>query len=76
MHVNFELKFGANTIAEAKQTAVEEVSKFLEISDESVANSVDLELKVGIPDPEKDKTTHHFMVTAYGRVKNSIAKPI
>lgn len=75
MHVNFELKFGANTLADAKTTATEEVSKFLEVSAESVANSVDLELKVAIPDPEKDNTTYHFMVTAYGRVKNSIAKP-
>ena len=76
MRVNFELKFGTNTLAEAKATAYEEVAKFLDISKEEAPNATDLELKVSIPDPEKDKTTYHFMFTAYGNVKTSIAKPL
>jgi cyanate lyase len=76
MRVNFELKFGADTYKAAQEEAYREVAKFLSLDEEAVKNSVDLELKVAIPDAEKDTQYNgHFLVTAYGHVKNSISKP-
>jgi hypothetical protein len=76
MRVHFELKFGADTVEQARKTACEEVAKFMEIGEDAIPSVVDIELKVAIPDPEKDSgLTQHFVVTAYGNVKNSIAKP-
>jgi hypothetical protein len=76
MRVNFELKFGADTLEEAKKSAHEEVAKFLGIDESTVSDSVDLELKVAIPDPEKDKYSGHFAITAFGSVKKSVVRPI
>jgi hypothetical protein len=76
MRVHFELKYGADTIDQARSNAYLEIAKFMEVDEASVPGLVDIELKVGIPDPEKDSgLTTHFAVTAYGNVKNSIAKP-
>jgi hypothetical protein len=56
--------------------AYEEVAKFMSIDVAAVPALVDIELKVSIPDPEKDsELTTHFIATAYGNVKHSIAKP-
>jgi hypothetical protein len=76
MRVNFELKFSVDTLEDAKKMAAEEVAKFLNIDEASVADSVDLELKVSIPDPEKNTYSGHFIVTAFGSVKKSVARPI
>jgi hypothetical protein len=75
MRVNFELKFSADTLEMAKSMAYEEVSKFLNIDQSIVADSVDLELKVGIPDPEKNIYSGHFIITAYGSLKKSVLHP-
>lgn len=76
MRVHFELKFGADTVESARELAYQEVAKFMQVSEEAVPALVDLELKVGIPDPEKDSAlTTHFVITAFGNVKHSIAKP-
>jgi hypothetical protein len=76
MRVHFELKLSVDTFADAKKAACEEVSKFLDIPLTQVESSIDLEFKVSIPDPEKDTLVNgHFIVIAYGNVKNSIAKP-
>jgi hypothetical protein len=42
MRVNFELKFSADTLEDAKKMASEEVAKFLGIDESSVSDSVDL----------------------------------
>jgi hypothetical protein len=75
MRVNFELKFSADTLEAAKLMAHEEVAKFLNIDESVVADSVDLELKVGIPDPEKNLYSGHFIITAYGSLKKSVLHP-
>lgn len=75
MRVNFELKFSADTLDAAKTMAHEEVSKFLGIDQSAVADSVDLELKVGIPDPEKNLYSSHFIITAYGSLKKTLLHP-
>lgn len=76
MRVHFELKYGADTVDQARATAYEEIAKFMSVSEAAVPALVDVELKVSIPDPEKDSAlTTHFVVTAYGNVKHSIAKP-
>lgn len=76
MRVHFELKYGADTIDQAHTLAYEEIAKFMSISESAVPAIVDVELKVAIPDPEKDAgLTTHFVVTAFGNVKHSIAKP-
>lgn len=78
MRVNFELKFGADSLEEAKKEAYERVAAFLELTIEDVPRAVDLELKVGTFDPEKDAAISPagpYLVTAYGNLKHSIAKP-
>lgn len=76
MRVHFELKFGADTVEGARETAYQKVAKFMQVSEEAVPALVDLELKVSIPDAEKDsELTTDFVITAFGNVKHSIAKP-
>lgn len=76
MRVHFELRYGADTLEQASSMAYEEVAKFMSIDVAAVPALVDIELKVSIPDPEKDsELTTHFIATAYGNVKHSIAKP-
>ena len=75
MRVSFELKFSADTLEAAKAVAHEEVAKFLSISESAVPDSVDLELKVGIPDPEKNIYSGHFIITAYGSLKKTLLHP-
>lgn len=77
MRVNFELRYGADTLEQAVSMAHEEVAKFMSIDVVAVPALVDIELKISIPDPEKDSgLTNHFIATAYGNVKHSIAKPL
>jgi hypothetical protein len=76
MRVHFELKYGADTIEQARDNAYAEIAKFMSATEAAVPSLVDVELKVSIPDPEKDSgLTTHFSVTAYGNVKHSIATP-
>lgn len=76
MRVHFELKYGADTVDQARAMAYEEIAKFMGVTEAAVPALVDVELKVAIPDPEKDSgLTTHFAITAFGNVKHSIAKP-
>ena len=76
MRIHFELKYGVDTLDQARKLAYEEVAKFMGIDESAAPGAVDIELKVSIPDPEKDSgITGHFIVIAFGNIKNSIAKP-
>ena len=75
MRVNFELKFSVDTLEDAKAQAYEEVSKFLNIDISAAPAAVDLELKVSIPDPEKNPYSGHFIIVAYGSLKKSVIHP-
>lgn len=76
MRVHFELKYGADTVDQARATAYEEIAKFMGVTEAAVPALVDVELKVAIPDTEKDpELTTHFAITAFGNIKHSIAKP-
>lgn len=76
MRVHFELKYGADTVDEARDTAYEQIAKFMSVTEAAVPALVDVELKVSAPDPEKDSgITSNFVVTVFGNVKHSIAKP-
>jgi hypothetical protein len=76
MRTHFELKYGSDTLDQARATAYEKIAEFMEVTEVAVPALVDIELKVGIPDPEKDSdVTNRFIVTVYGNIKNSVAKP-
>lgn len=76
MRVHFELKYGSDNVEEARENAYRKVASFMQVTEEAVPALVDLELKVGIPDPEKDADlSSDFVITAFGNVKHSIAKP-
>jgi hypothetical protein len=76
MRVHFELKYGADTLDEARATAYEEVAKFMGVDELAAPALVDIELKVSVPDPKKDSDlATSFVVTAFGNVKHSVAKP-
>jgi hypothetical protein len=81
MRTSFELKILANTLEKAKKTAVAEVGRFLGISAEDVEEKVSLELKISypeaetIPEIESAVETGIFVVTVYGSLKQSVAKP-
>lgn len=81
MRTSFELKITADDITEAKEEAIKRVAKFLNLPEDSLLDHVNMELKVSYPDAKTladiaqnmDGTT--FVVTAYGSVKQSVAKP-
>lgn len=81
VRTSFELKLSADDVTEAKQEAIKRIATFLNIPEDSVEDSVQLELKVSYPEAKTladvaqnmDGTT--FIVTAFGSVKQSIAKP-
>lgn len=81
MRTSFELKISAETLTEAKETALEHVGLFLGISKEEVLDNVNLELKVSYPEAKtfadiaSNMDTPLFVVTVYGSVKQSVAKP-
>ena len=75
MRVNFELKFSVDTLEAAKAEAYAEVAKFLNLDIDAATNAVDLELKVTIPDPEKNPYSGHFVIVAYGSLKKSVIHP-
>jgi hypothetical protein len=76
MRVHFELKYGAETLDQARVEAYKRVASFMDVTEAEVPALIDLEVKVAVPDPEKDLGfTANFAVTAYVNVKNSIAKP-
>lgn len=76
MRVHFELKYGAQDLDEARATAYEKIASFMGVTDLAVPAIVDIELKVGFPDAEKDPGIDtDFVVTAFGNVKHTIAKP-
>jgi hypothetical protein len=81
MRTGFELKIVAETVTEAKAIALKEISRFLEIPEESVEDNVAIELKVSYPKAETISEIENsveakvFQVTAYGTVKQSAARP-
>jgi hypothetical protein len=81
MRTGFELKIVAETISEAKVIAIKEISRFLEIPEDSVEDSVSIELRISYPkaetisEIETSVDAKIFQVTAYGTVKQSAARP-
>lgn len=81
MRTSFELKITADDITQAQDIAINKVGAFLNLPEESVLDNVNLELKVSYPEAKtlaeiaqnEDGTT--FVVTVYGSVKQSVAKP-
>lgn len=81
MRTSFEFKIAANNATEARKNAIETVARFLEIPVEQVTDDVNLELKVSYPAAEtlgeivQSEDSSTFVVTVYGSVKQSVAKP-
>lgn len=81
MRTSFELKLLAETLAEAKKSALTEVGKFLSIPEDEVEERVSLELKISYPkaeslvEIEEVVKAGFFQVTVYGSLKQSVAKP-
>lgn len=81
MRTSFELKISADDITEAKEEAIKRVAKFLNLPEENLLDHVNMELKVSYPDSKTladiaqnmDSTT--YVVTIFGSVKQSVAKP-
>lgn len=77
MRVHFELKYGSDDVEKAHKSAQLLISKFMQVEESAVPSLVDVELRVSLPDPEKDKDWQYkYVITAYGNVKHSIAKPL
>ncbi len=81
MRTSFELKLVASNFEEAKLSATKEVAKFLGIEDSEVHDKVSLELKISYPKAETISEIEQsvlagvFLVTVYGALKQSSAKP-
>jgi hypothetical protein len=81
MRTSFDLKILASTLDEAKKIAATEVAEFLGISEKEVEEKVSLELKVSYPEAETVSEIEEivaarvFLVTIYGSLKQSVAKP-
>lgn len=81
VRTSFELKLTADDITEAKEEAVKRIGKFLNIPEDSVEDSVQLELKISYPEAKtygdivQNMDSTSFVVTVFASVKQSIAKP-
>ena len=83
MRTSFELKIAADDITEAKEIATKKIAAFLNLPEDSVEDTVNLELKVTYPEAKtlieiaenQDADPATFVVTVYASVKQSIAKP-
>ena len=81
VRTSFELKLVADDITEAKEEAIKRIGKFLNIPEDSVEDSVQLELKISYPEAKtygdiaQNMDNSSFVVTAFASVKQSIAKP-
>lgn len=81
MRTSFELKLVAANISEAKERAVEEIAAFLQIGQEEVLDTVNLELRVSYEEAKKigeitqAMDGEFFVVTAFASVKQSVTKP-
>jgi predicted glycosyltransferase len=76
--ISFELKFPITTLKDAEKTVIEEISTFLDVTEEMVLPTIDVEYKVRLAGYHKDdpETDEVFWVTAFATVKNSILKPM
>jgi hypothetical protein len=61
VRTSFELKLSADDVTEAKQEAIKRIGTFLNLPEESVEDSVQLELKVSYPEAKTlgDIATEH-----------------
>jgi hypothetical protein len=81
MRTSFELKIIAPNLKEAKQLAIEEIGAFLGIDQEEVLDQVSIEFKVTYAEAKTRKEIAEeldqmdFVVTVFGSVKQSVAKP-
>lgn len=81
VRTSFEFKILADDATEAKEEAIKRIGKFLNLPEESVQDNVNLELKVSYPEAKSaaDITQNmdgtSFVVTVFGSVKQSVAKP-
>jgi hypothetical protein len=82
VRTSFELKILASTLKEAKKTAIKEIATFLEIKEEDVLDSVNIELKVSYAEAktrgeiaQEQDQLDGFVVTVFASVKQSVVKP-
>lgn len=81
MRTSFEIKIIAGDIAEAKEEAIKRVASFLNLPEEGLLDQVNLEFKVSYPEAKthgeiaQNMDLDQFVVTVYGSVKQSVAKP-
>lgn len=81
MRTSFEIKILAGDITEAKEEAIKRVALFLNLPEEGLLDQVNLELKVSYPEAKthgdiaQNMDLDQFVVTIYGSLKQSIAKP-
>ena len=81
MRTSFEFKISADTITEAREAATRKVAEFLDLTEELVDDSVNLELKVSYPEAKtladiaQNMDGSTFVVTVYGSVKQGFSKP-
>lgn len=81
MRTSFELRLVASTIEEARSVASKEIARFLQIEEKDLEDKVSMELKVSYPkaesisEIEQSMASQVFQITAYGTVKQSVAKP-
>ena len=83
MRTSFELKIAADDITEAKEIATKKIAAFLNLPEDSVEDTVNLELKVTYPEAKtlieiaenQDAEPATFVVTVYASVKQSVTKP-
>lgn len=79
MRTSFELKTTASTMTEAMESATKILAKFLEISEDSVSDKVNVELKIQMPEEVKTiedidavSTAGGFVVSIYGSLKQGL----
>ncbi len=81
MRTSFELKLVASTLEEAKAVASTQISNFLGISPDELEDRVSIELRISYPkaetvsEIEEAVAANVFQVTAFGSVKQGVAKP-
>ena len=76
MRIHFELKYGANTLAGAKEIALQKAADFIGVSVETVESRLDIELKISIPEKDGDFSEYKYQILAHGAVRTNTINPI
>lgn len=80
IRASFELKISAETLAEARDIAINKIASFMELSPDEIVDQISLEFKVSYPEAKtygdiaQNMDSKDLVVVAFGSLKQNIVK--